>query len=711
MPATCVVVWRRRGDGPWRSQSPTRTASWPTSHARSSRRTRRAPRRELCSRRPTRRCRRSGREHGGARLARAAPARGVRRVGLRAARARGRARGARPRVAPGPFLPTVIASALIAAAGDDAQRARFLPALADGSQPRRSASPARRRLARTAWSSGDAGLVLGAGLAQHAPAACRRRHRRRRPRRRRRRRRGAAGNLDPTRRSARVACTSVARRPEQRVPRCGADRARDLAWVLAAAEAAGGAQECVEAATAYAKDRHAVRPPDRHVPGREAPLRQHARRRRARDRAVWDAARGMPAVRPTSSSSPARSPPRTRVPAFYRNAQLNIQVHGGIGFTWEHDGHISCAVPRRSRRCSTPATAAAGDVTRCAVAGVKREHDFDAPARSRGSTASRCAPPPRSSPRSTTTRSSPATDRHRLRAAALAEAVGSRSEGARAARHRRGVRRGGRQAARVRHHRLDHPHAASSTRLADQIDAVDPTDARAASWSGASCSASPTPAPTPPASAPARRASTAAGRSPARRCGRAARSTATGGSPRCAPIPTPRSTPASPPWSSTCTPRASRSGRCARSPAPRCSTRCSSTDVFVPDDDVVGAVDNGWTVARSTLGNERVSIGGGAAGLRRRRASVSTGEHAEPADGLGAATWASTWREGAGDARAQPPAASSVRSSAASPGPEGNVTKLLSAEHAQRSADLGARSCSGPTPRCSTAAARSSAAR
>ena len=34
-------------------------------------------------------------------------------------------------------------------------------------------------------------------------------------------------------------------------------------------------------------------------------------------------------------------------------------------------------------------------------------------------------------------------------------------------------------------------------------------------------------------------------------------------------------------------------------------------DVFVPDDDVVGPVDGGWAVARSTLGNERVSIGGG----------------------------------------------------------------------------------------------------
>ena len=34
-------------------------------------------------------------------------------------------------------------------------------------------------------------------------------------------------------------------------------------------------------------------------------------------------------------------------------------------------------------------------------------------------------------------------------------------------------------------------------------------------------------------------------------------------------------------------------------------------DVFVPDADVVGDVNKGWLVARSTLGNERISIGGG----------------------------------------------------------------------------------------------------
>ena len=38
-------------------------------------------------------------------------------------------------------------------------------------------------------------------------------------------------------------------------------------------------------------------------------------------------------------------------------------------------------------------------------------------------------------------------------------------------------------------------------------------------------------------------------------------------------------------------------------------------DVFVPDDDVVGTANDGWTVARSTLGNERVSIGGGSGGI------------------------------------------------------------------------------------------------
>ena len=41
----------------------------------------------------------------------------------------------------------------------------------------------------------------------------------------------------------------------------------------------------------------------------------------------------------------------------------------------------------------------------------------------------------------------------------------------------------------------------------------------------------------------------------------------------------------------------------------------------MPDDDVVGPVNGGWTVARATLGNESVSIGGGA-GRRAMPADV-----------------------------------------------------------------------------------------
>jgi 3-oxochol-4-en-24-oyl-CoA dehydrogenase len=38
-----------------------------------------------------------------------------------------------------------------------------------------------------------------------------------------------------------------------------------------------------------------------------------------------------------------------------RNAQTNIQVHGGIGYTWEHDGHL---LVRSPTPCCSPASSA-----------------------------------------------------------------------------------------------------------------------------------------------------------------------------------------------------------------------------------------------------------------------------------------------------------------------------------------------------------------
>src|SRR5207245_6479347 len=50
------------------------------------------------------------------------------------------------------------------------------------------------------------------------------------------------------------------------------------------------------------------------------------------------------------------------------------------------------------------------------------------------------------------------------------------------------------------------------------------------------------------------------------------------------------------------------------------------TDVHVPDDHRLGDVNQGWTVALTTLMNERASIGGGGAGLGAGAGAARLGE-------------------------------------------------------------------------------------
>ena len=104
-------------------------------------------------------------------------------------------------------------------------------------------------------------------------------------------------------------------------------------------------------------------------------------------------------------------------------------------------------------------------------------------------------------------------------------------------------------------------------------------------------------------------------------------------------------------------------------------------DVFVPDEDVVGEPNSGWTVARATLGNERVSIGGGSgvAGVDPPTLVALAGAHPDRLAGA---------KIRVGNFLADDHAIrllnlrSAVRSiEGAGPGPEGNITKLKLAEH------------------------------
>ncbi|MBX7431731.1 acyl-CoA dehydrogenase [Mycobacterium sp. Y57] len=112
-------------------------------------------------------------------------------------------------------------------------------------------------------------------------------------------------------------------------------------------------------------------------------------------------------------------------------------------------------------------------------------------------------------------------------------------------------------------------------------------------------------------------------------------------------------------------------------------------DVFVPDSDVVGDVNKGWLVARSTLGNERISIGGGSGAPMG-----TTPDHLIKLLDSSPATAAMYVRR-AGEVIAEIHTLRllnlrrATRAIAgAEPGPEGNVTKLLVAESGQRLTEL-----------------------
>ena len=109
--------------------------------------------------------------------------------------------------------------------------------------------------------------------------------------------------------------------------------------------------------------------------------------------------------------------------------------------------------------------------------------------------------------------------------------------------------------------------------------------------------------------------------------------------------------------------------------------------MFVPDDDVVGAVDNGWTVARATLGNESVSIGGGDGGMSLPGESLIPPYDAAP-ERLG-----SPARIGRYIANQEAMSILNLRSihravGGGGPSPEGAITKLVLSEQGHEAAGM-----------------------
>ncbi len=274
-------------------------------------------------------------------------------------------------LAPGPFVPTVIASSVLVAAGSEALAERLLPGLASG-ETAGAVALGGDVVVRDGVATGSADVVLGGGLAdillvtsgddvavidlRAGGAAV-----------------DVPTNLDPTRRAARVTLDGAA---AEVIP--GARQVMlDLARTILSSEATGIALECTLQASEYAKVREQF---GRAIATFQAVKHHCANMMVATElatAAVWDAARAASAGGPQFSAAAAAAA-TLAIPAGDLCAQLNIQVHGGIGFTWEHDAHLYL---RRATALEAiiDAQAASIQVTDLARQGVKRESSIDLP--------------------------------------------------------------------------------------------------------------------------------------------------------------------------------------------------------------------------------------------------------------------------------------------------------------------------------------------
>src|SRR5215207_9093506 len=273
-------------------------------------------------------------------------------------------------VASGPLLSTAVASAVVDRVGTPAQRADLLPRLADGSTAASVGVGAplqggREELSGSVLALGGAWArlhLLPAGddlvvvRADAVPAE-------------------AVPGLDPSLGLTRLHVDGVAV-GEADVLVGGRVVALGVLRTLAAAEAAGGARACLDMALAYAK----VREQFGRAIGSFQAIKHHLADMLVRsEQAVataWDAGRVETGPEAELAAAVAAV---VSLEAYQHAARMNIQVHGGIGFTWEHDAHLYLRRAGALAAVAGSPDAAADDVQALSTAGVRRDDAVDLP--------------------------------------------------------------------------------------------------------------------------------------------------------------------------------------------------------------------------------------------------------------------------------------------------------------------------------------------
>ncbi|MDF0532325.1 acyl-CoA dehydrogenase [Tsukamurella sp. 8F] len=285
-------------------------------------------------------------------------------------------------LAPGPLVPTVLAATLLA--GSDCKAAvDILPSLVDGSTA--AAVALGQPLAATPDGpgfrvTGTADAVLGADRAERILL----------PIRTDARtawvvveRSGARvteqDGIDVLRGSGRIDVEDLLIGPDRIVEGLTTQRVQSVAAVVLGAEDIGVMSWCVSTAAEYARTRVQFGRPIGQFQGvkhRCAKMGIALEQARA---VLWDAASALD--RGDDSADFAASITALVVPdAAVTCAQDCIQVLGGIGFTWEHDAHLYYRRALALRGVAGTHATRADEVATQALAGARRDTDLELPA-------------------------------------------------------------------------------------------------------------------------------------------------------------------------------------------------------------------------------------------------------------------------------------------------------------------------------------------
>ncbi|MFN8036711.1 MAG: acyl-CoA dehydrogenase [Acidimicrobiia bacterium] len=280
-------------------------------------------------------------------------------------------------VAPGPFVPTVLAAAILEAAGGHDE---YLMALATGTSVGAVALTGALEGEETDGGvrlSGTLGVVVSAQLADVLVVPARvdgtvcwcvllagEFEARELP------------SIDLNRRVGEVS-VDVTVAPRRVLAGLHSARVRELAGLLFAAEAVGLAGWCVDTAADYAKAREQFGRPIGQFQGvkhRCAEMLAHTELARA---AVWDAARSIDEedVAPFTVAAAVS----LAVDAAVEAGKSCVQVLGGIGFTWEHDAHLYLRRATAIRALVGPSSTWRLDAARLVLGGTRRKLSVDLP--------------------------------------------------------------------------------------------------------------------------------------------------------------------------------------------------------------------------------------------------------------------------------------------------------------------------------------------